>query len=275
MVLLGGACSADGATPAESRGTRGSGTATASPNAQPAAGSGSSAANSGTLVVANPNTNVLPPAQTGGVNTRPAAGSGACEVVQLVTEPVIPEMMIVLDRSGSMTDGGRWVPSVAAVRRVTQELQTKIHFGLALFPDPDASMSSGPVVNNITDCFTMPNPQKCIEDFNNGDDDAAACAPGKIFVPVAQNSAAMIGGVLDKTMPFGGTPTSETLQGILKNYGSGSPPLTPSRTRSSCCSSPMVYPRAQRATAPRPPNRISTRATARSKRLQLSASRPT
>jgi hypothetical protein len=220
MLLLGSACSADGASPAENRGARAS--AMVAPSAQPAAGSGSSAANSGTLIVANPTQTVLPPAQSGGVN--PAMpGSGACEVVQLVTEPVIPEMMIVLDRSGSMTDGGRWVPSVAAVRRVTQELQTKIHFGLALFPDPDAAMASGPVVNNITDCFTMPNPQMCIEEFNSRNDDAAACAPGKVFVPVAQNSAAMIASVLDKAMPFGGTPTSDTLQQILMSYGSTEP----------------------------------------------------
>jgi hypothetical protein len=154
----------------------------------------------------------------------PTPGSAACEVVQLVTDPVIPEMMIVLDRSGSMTEGGRWEPSVAAVRSVTAKLQARIHFGLALFPDPDAAPpTTGPVVNNVTDCFTMPNPQLCIEQFNAQDSDEVACAPGKIFVPVAENSASMIAGVLDKTKPFGGTPTSDTLQQILTSYGSAEP----------------------------------------------------
>lgn len=221
LLLLGSACSAESTTPAE-RGARGGAT---TPDTRAAAGSGSAAANSGTIILPDPGSTVLPPPQTGGVNpSRPASGNGdACEVVQLVTEPVIPEMMIVLDRSGSMTEGGRWMPSVAAVRRVTQELQAKIHFGLALFPDPDATVSTGPVVNNITECFTKPNPQQCVEDFNNQNDDTAACAPGKIFVPVAQNSATMIASVLDKTMPFGGTPTSDTLQQILKSYGSVEP----------------------------------------------------
>jgi hypothetical protein len=188
----------------------------------------SNAAGSGGLIVGQPaaagsGSAVLPsPGSSPGVSRPPAAGD-ACEVVQLVTEPVIPEMMIVLDRSGSMTEGGRWMPSVAAVRSVTEQLQSKIHFGLALFPDPDAAASGIPAVTNITDCFSAPNPQMCIEQFNVANGDDAACAPGKIFVPVAQNSAAMIASVLDKTSPFGGTPTSDTLTQILSTYGSEEP----------------------------------------------------
>lgn len=219
LALLGSACSPDDASSAERRVAGG-------PESS-AAGSGITAANSGGAgagETAGPCI-VLPPPQI--TPTQPTLGSDSCEVLQLVTEPVIPEMMIVLDRSGSMTEGGRWVPSVAAVRHVTEQLQSKLHFGLALFPDPDASGSSGamPMVDSISDCFAAPDPRACIDQLNtqNQGDSAAACAPGKIFVPVAQNSAAMISGVLDKTTPFGGTPTSETLEQILATYGSAEP----------------------------------------------------
>ena len=190
-----------------------------------------SAAGSGNVGTPNGSTEpglVLPPPQVVPVTpTQAGSGSTSCEVLQLVTEPVIPEMMIVLDRSGSMTDGGRWGPSVAAVRRVTEQLQARIHFGLSLFPDPDASASSSsdPGVDSITDCFSTADPRACIDQFNNqsAGDTMVACAPGKIFVPVAPNSAAMISSVLDNTTPFGGTPTSETLDQILATYGAADP----------------------------------------------------
>jgi hypothetical protein len=105
---------------------------------------------------------------------------------------------------------------------VTQELQSKIHFGLTLFPNPEAG-GGGPAVSNITDCFSMRDPQKCIEQFNAQNSDAAACAAGKIVVPVGENTSSMISSTLDKTMPFGGTPTSETLQQILSSFGMSEP----------------------------------------------------
>ncbi len=215
LALVCAGCSAE--TPTSQ--SRGGGATTL-----PAAGSGATvappAANGGSTA-ADPHVILPSPGKSGSID--PPSGSGACEVVQLVTDPVIPEMMIVLDRSGSMTDGGRWDPSVAAVRGVTEKLQDKIHFGLALFPNPDAAPMVGPMVDNITDCLTMPNPQACIQQFNAQDTDEVACAPGKIFVPVAENSAKMIGSVLDKTKPAGGTPTSDTLQQILMTYGADEP----------------------------------------------------
>jgi len=214
LALLVSGCSADGGA-AGARVAR-------TPPASTAAGGGASAAVSGGA--GEPG--VLPPPRIVPA-TQPTPRGDSCEVLQLVTEPVIPEMMIVLDRSGSMTEGGRWVPSVAAVRSVTTQLQSKIHFGLALFPDPDATGSrpGAPMVDSITECFAAPDPRACIEQFDDqtqGDTDVA-CAPGKIFVPVAQNSAAMIGSVLDKTTPLGGTPTSDTLEQILSTYGAAEP----------------------------------------------------
>ena len=77
------------------------------------------------------------PADPGIAETSTQSGN-VCEAVSLAANPQVPDMMIVLDRSGSMTEGGRWLPSVSAVRRLTQGLQDEIRFGLTLFPDPKA-----------------------------------------------------------------------------------------------------------------------------------------
>src|SRR5689334_10715584 len=67
--------------------------------------------------------------------TNPIAGTGqtinmppddVCESIRITADPQIPDMLIVLDRSGSMTEGGRWTPSVSALRNVTQQLQSQI-----------------------------------------------------------------------------------------------------------------------------------------------------
>jgi hypothetical protein len=92
------------------------------------------------------------------------------------SQPTIPDMLIVLDKSGSMTFAGcdalnaaekasfgcvnilgipqtpapphdkpfdRWAPSVAAIEGLTARLQNKISFGLMLFPGVGNACSSG------------------------------------------------------------------------------------------------------------------------------------
>lgn len=102
-----------------------------------------------------------------------SVGSDLCEVVQLTANPQLPDMMIVLDRSASMKEGGRWQPSVAAVRKITTKLETRIRFGLALFQTDKASAGGG-------------------GDYNS-------CTPGRIVVPVADKNATAIGMYLDQT----------------------------------------------------------------------------
>jgi hypothetical protein len=206
------ACSSDAAAPPTSRPAR--------PNAPAmlAAGSGMIAtpASGAAGADASPQPNIAMPAPTTpNANAINSKGSGTCEVVQLVAQPVVPEMMIVLDRSGSMKEK-RWMPSVSAVRRITNDLQAKIHFGLALFPDPTGVDNTG-AVTDIGKCLTAPDPQMCLDMVNKQVDDAA-CAPGKIVVPIGVNNAAMIGKVLDMTQPSGGTPTSDTLARLVTEY---------------------------------------------------------
>lgn len=148
-----------------------------------------------------------------------------CEIAELKADPQIPEMMIVLDRSGSMEDAGRWMPSASAVKRITQELQDKVNFGLTLFPDPanqDFAMAAG----SIAGCIFSPDPQGCLDMFAGND---PACAPGVTVVPVGGNNAGNIAGVLDMTTPIGGTPTSETLESLLQGYAA--PSLDPDAIR--------------------------------------------
>jgi hypothetical protein len=130
-------------------------------------------------------------------------------------------MMIVLDRSGSMQEGRRWEPSVSAVRRVTSELQTRIHFGLAMFPDP-AVKDAATAVTSLFDCFAQPDPQACL-DMVTAMASSSVCAPGAVVVPVGPMNAMPIGQALDNTRPTGGTPTSATLERLLTSFAAAAP----------------------------------------------------
>ena len=150
-----------------------------------------------------------------------------CESVGLVANPQIPEMMIVLDRSGSMQEGERWTPSVSAVRGITMALESKIDFGLVLFPDPGEQVVMGSF-GDIARCLTAPDPQACLDEAVGGNSNGGinisinisgpACAPGRIAVPTGAANAGAIEQVLQNTFPQGGTPTSGTLEGLLSSY---------------------------------------------------------
>ena len=180
--------------------------------------SGLSGGSGGSGAFGNPEVNnPLPTAgasgMAGGLGGAAGTGnpSGVCEVIRATADPQVPDMMIVLDRSGSMTQGGRWVPSVSAIKSVTDQLQTQIAFGLAMFPAPPADPSM--VLGDALSCITAPDPQMCLDAI-----EAQACAPGGIIIPTAPSNAAMIGQTLDAVMPAGGTPTPETLQTLVAEY---------------------------------------------------------
>ncbi|HKU36560.1 MAG TPA: vWA domain-containing protein, partial [Polyangiales bacterium] len=157
-------------------------------------------------------------AGTGAAPTVPPkmSSDGICEVVHLTADPQTPDMMIVLDRSGSMQEGRRWMPSVSAVRRVTTELQSRIRFGLAMFPDPKVK-DAVTQVTNLFDCFNQPDPQMCIDSIT-AMAATSVCAPGAVVVPIGASNAMAIGTALDMTQPNGGTPTSQTLEMLLTSF---------------------------------------------------------
>jgi Mg-chelatase subunit ChlD len=110
-------------------------------------------------------------------------GTGNCQEQVIRNDRLPPDMLIVLDRSGSMANNDRWDPSVAALKNVTMELGGTIDFGLMSFPQNDS------------------------------------CAPGKVDVPIAPNNAGPINTALSAMESEGGTPTSASLAEAHKLLG--------------------------------------------------------
>ncbi len=162
---------------------------------------------------------------TGGVTTVVEA---PCEKKVRTAGKTVPDFMIVLDRSSSMRTtidasvkcndpmvmtrppacgavdcmnpqwmmttacGGmmpavidRWAPAVSALKSLTMMFQTKVSFGLTIFPGEGAGRGS-------------------------------ECTTGTQRVPVGLNTATAIATALDASGPAGYTPTSATLQEVLK-----------------------------------------------------------
>lgn len=206
----------------------------ASPDAQPQATAPSSAAGSRPAVEGE--ASGTPPGASSSEDESPARGptgltppgpppgsvDTVCEVVRLTADPQIPQMMIVLDRSGSMGPeaGDRWDPSVSAVRRITEELESRIDFGLTLFPDPKNQILND-TLTELDRCLTAADIDACLNevfDRAGGALDDPACAPGPVAIPAGPDHAARIAEVLQMTVPLGGTPTAETLEGLLQTY---------------------------------------------------------
>ena len=63
---------------------------------------------------------------------------GICDEIGFAIERVVPDMLIVLDRSNSMRDDGHWTPVREAIYSVTAEMDRAIWFGLMGFPNAEA-----------------------------------------------------------------------------------------------------------------------------------------
>lgn len=110
-------------------------------------------------------------------------GPEVCESLAIRAEPVAPDMLIVLDRSLSMTGTGksglpRWPASVSGLKSVTTQLDQAMRFGLMVFP------------GNSTEF----------------------CAKGEMRVELDFDRAPPIAQALDATSPAGGTPTADSLR---------------------------------------------------------------
>ncbi|MCG3174078.1 MAG: hypothetical protein GMKNLPBB_02298 [Myxococcota bacterium] len=104
----------------------------------------------------------------------------ACAPAWSAEECEEPNLLIVLDKSGSMNDDNKWELAKAAVARLTQAFESKVRFGLMLFPD-------------------RPVPE---------------CSKGKVYVPPKLNAKADIETALSRNKPGGQTPISETLNEV-------------------------------------------------------------
>lgn len=138
----------------------------------------------------------LPSGYTPGSGGQAGSGSNrgtndACTSVQLNLKPSpssIPRVMLVVDRSYSMVGiEDRWTPIEETLSRVTESLGETVHFGLVLFPSPNAGLV--------------------------GSEAEMACAPGEVNVPTAANTAPDIQQWLRNAPPQMGlaTPTYSAL----------------------------------------------------------------
>jgi hypothetical protein len=166
-------------------------------------------------------------ATLGGTGVLGGAGAdgGVCSSNTVQTERVSPDMLIVLDRSLSMEQGGRWAPSVSGLKAITSALQADIAFGLMVFPGTSAG--SAPI-----DCFSLPDIQltaECLA-LQEAGGSGLTCTAGSLNVAMGYNNGAAIAQALDSTAPDGATPTALTLQAAraeLDKVVAGPDSLTP------------------------------------------------
>jgi hypothetical protein len=154
---------------------------------------------------------------------KPSTGSdlkdGTCESASVGSRKTTPDMLIVLDRSGSMAPNGnpmrtdRWRGSVDAVLQVTQEFSSRINFGLMTFPafDPNDPGGATGIINGIAGA---------IGGMGGAGFTAAACKAGTVNVEIGKNKAPDIMQVLSTMTPSGLTPTSGSLEAALGAIGS-------------------------------------------------------
>jgi hypothetical protein len=121
-----------------------------------------------------------------------AAGSSTCESHVVDGAPAVPDMLIVLDRSGSMNPDNnddatdRWGGSRDALIDVTEAFDHQVRFGLMTFPGVAAG--------------------------GGGD---SQCAPGKLDVPIGLNTGPSIATTLGSMQAEGRTPTAAALEAAL------------------------------------------------------------
>lgn len=132
---------------------------------------------------------------TDGQVVTPVPGDGeTCERLDIAATPATPHMMILADRSSSMSADTqapscppcyetRWDSSVRALKSVTAQAQDRVDFGLMLFPTVGAA----------------PGP------------DGVICEAGEISVPVGAQRATAVAGALNGASPGGATPTAAAL----------------------------------------------------------------
>ncbi|MET0339968.1 MAG: vWA domain-containing protein [Polyangiales bacterium] len=128
----------------------------------------------------------------GGIGGGGASGGSECTKRTVQPEKTTPDMLVVLDRSGSMikNDQGtnRWAGSVEAVTEVVQTYDDRVSFGLMTFPS-----------------------------VNTGN----SCAAGSMNVPVGPGAGSQIASALSRMNAEGFTPTAATLQAVRKTFEAG------------------------------------------------------
>ena len=196
------------------------------------------AASSGTRAKtdAGKGTSSSTPAKDPGKDVTPAKDAGAdegnCGRSGFTTGAVIPDMLIVLDRSGSMKPGGQRkglrCDNIGAFDIATQIECAGAGIDCNNAADKMTTFCGGTVAAGPVDRWTpsVAALTKLTADFDTTVSfglmtfPAASneCGPGDLKVPIDLGTGADIAMVLKNTTPGGGTPTGETLQAALKLF---------------------------------------------------------
>ncbi len=135
---------------------------------------------------------------------------GACGESAVNSKPKPVNMLIVLDKSGSMAQDAqgqqKWGAMKSALNSALGEVASSINFGLELYPTPNLN-------SDVIDRQSCGQDGNCCEMPEHGD----------MNVPVGTGSEAvnMILDTLDNTEPGGGTPTARALERALEYFTSG------------------------------------------------------
>lgn len=150
------------------------------------------------------------------------------------TGPVTPDILIVLDRSGSMRPGdGAAMLRCNGMPDIITQLAC-VAAGIDCNSDRDRNtVQCGGMETRVIDRWapSVAAIKKLTMDFNediafglltfpgqNGGGRNGGCTPGSMQVPIGLNKAAAISMVLDATQPQGGTPTGQALQSALEEF---------------------------------------------------------
>jgi hypothetical protein len=127
------------------------------------------------------------------------SGPRNCGLYQIPVTDQTPEVLVVLDKSGSMRGNGidRWGPSVAAVDGVTHALPN-VHFGLLTFPGDCSSLATSDEQFACSARLVAESP-------------GLSCEPGRVTVPMGGSNADAIRAALNAASPLGATPTASAI----------------------------------------------------------------
>lgn len=120
-------------------------------------------------------------------------GEPVCQELDLPVIRVTPKVLVVLDRSNSMTMSGHWNPVREALVELTHDFDRRLAFGLMTFPEFEGS---GACTRTSQACASPSSP-------------VIGCAPG---------TAASIERVLSDLGTCGGTPIAETLEAAIDEF---------------------------------------------------------
>jgi Mg-chelatase subunit ChlD len=134
-------------------------------------------------------------------------GPSLCSTQSIDAYGTAPDMMIVLDRSLSMTLNNRWDPSKEAIRTITSEFDRLVSFGLTMFPGSGATDPNA-LIGGLLDGLL------------GGSPSMLGCAGGeKVDVPMKVMNSMAITQAVNSTQTMGLTPTGAGLGVALQALG--------------------------------------------------------